>query len=53
MTPLCLHREEWVCEKCLKCSACCQCQPMPALVHRNSATASQSYAKFIRGGREA
>lgn len=48
MTPLCLHREEWVCEKCLKCGACCQCMPPGALVHRNSATAAQAYARFIR-----
>jgi len=47
MTPLCLHREEWVCEKCLKCTGCCTCNG--TIVHRNSAAAAAAYSKFIRG----
>lgn len=48
MTPLCLHREEFVCEKCLKCGTCCSCEPAPALVHRNSRSAAESYARLLR-----
>lgn len=49
MTPLCLHREEWVCERCLKCSRCCKCQPPGALVHRNSRRAQEAYGALLRG----
>jgi len=50
MTPFCLHREEWVCEKCLKCGACCACSPLGALVHRNSRRAADAYATMLREG---
>lgn len=47
MSPLCLHREEWVCERCLKCGKCCECGG--AFVHRNSRTAAENYAAMVRG----
>lgn len=48
VTPLCLHREEFVCERCLKCGKCCDCMPAPSLVHRNSRSASERYRAMLR-----
>jgi len=53
MTPLCLHREEWVCEQCLKCSACCKCVGIQhALVHRHSKRAADAYYTLLRVQKE-
>lgn len=48
MTPLCQHREEWVCERCLKCGKCCECSGT-TLVHRNSKSAAEQYGRMLRG----
>jgi hypothetical protein len=52
MKPLCLcQREEYCCEKCLRCVTHCECSPPGAIVHRNSRAAVERYANILRSDR--
>lgn len=49
----CLHKAEWICEECAKCSSCCECRTdPPALVHINTKEAALSLARHAKRERE-
>jgi len=50
----CLHKAEWVCDRCAKCSSCCVCTEGSGAdyVHINSKEAAIALARHAREMRD-
>lgn len=52
-TLICMHKEDWMCEHCCKCSTCCECGMnvlYDGLVHVNSKAAQFAWKSRVLAG---
>lgn len=48
----CLHKEDWMCEECCRCTVCCACDIEEVnLVHVNSRAAQEAWRRTMGKGR--